>query len=429
MKKKSSRSTLSANPVKEKLVRDARAPRSESFHSAVLKDYSTTILILEHISDAIFILNAAGQIEYANRAATEMLRRDLAGLLGHNLERFLLLSENPGEIELGDTSSSLLQHISEAEMHDLEGYLVNDDYVVPVMLSFGPVRDGKGAVQYIIVSAKNISLRKGLERELKRKQHLLLSRDRLRSLGEMAVGMVHEIGQPITALKLNLEMTRTILQGQEEIAANLDHKFEKMLSLVDKITNIIEKFRLFANQVDDNTIDQVDLNQVLDNVTNLIAYELEKRKIRLVRHTEPELPTFSANPVKMQQLFLIVFDVLWDYFDRSDGENGNGTEERWREVELIIRAEKQKWIRVEFNYGKVDGEPGTAKRGQHTALTEQTEEDVRISLVTEIISSLGGDVQVKRHRNGRPVIIFRIPVDQNNERAQLLNLIELLHSR
>ncbi len=413
--------------MKEQMVREKPASRPNSSYATILKDYSTTILILEHISDAIFILNATGQIEYANRAATEMLRLTLADLRGHNLERFLLLSENPEELELEEAAQSLLQSISEAGLHDLEGYLVNGEYVVPVMLSFGPVRDGEGRVQYIIASAKNVSLRKGLERELKRKQNLLLSRDRLRSLGEMAVGMVHEIGQPITALKLNLELTRAMLAGSANGEAEIDLKFEKMLSLVEKISAIIEKFRLFANQVDDNTIEQVDLNRVLDNVMNLIAYELEKRKLNLVCKGDEQLPTFSANPVKIQQVFLIIFDVLWDYFDHGE-DSFSGRKTREGNIELVLHAEKAKWIRVEFRFGGLGKNALAAGRKARTPVGAE-EQDIRLSLVSEIISSLGGDVRVKRGKSGEQTIAIRIPVDQNNERAQLLNLIELLHSR
>lgn len=62
---------------------------SEQINQATIRDYQTTITILEHLSEAIFILKPDGFIQYANRVACDLLNVALKQILGKNLNDYL----------------------------------------------------------------------------------------------------------------------------------------------------------------------------------------------------------------------------------------------------------------------------------------------------------------------------------------------------
>ena len=46
------------------------------------KDYATTVMILEHLPDAIFILDSVGVIQYVNKSALDLLQTSFHKLSG-----------------------------------------------------------------------------------------------------------------------------------------------------------------------------------------------------------------------------------------------------------------------------------------------------------------------------------------------------------
>jgi len=78
------------------------AQHSPTVSPGLLRDYTTTITILEHLSDAVFILSADGSIQYANHNATDMLRLPIEMLLGKKSLR-LPLKLSMGEISLNSS--------------------------------------------------------------------------------------------------------------------------------------------------------------------------------------------------------------------------------------------------------------------------------------------------------------------------------------
>ena len=89
---------------------------SQSKESSNLsKDYSTTVTILEHLSDALFILNPKGQVEYANRVALDMLGLKINEILGTQFNDFLNAEFDPNM--LYDTENPNLLLPLQFELH------------------------------------------------------------------------------------------------------------------------------------------------------------------------------------------------------------------------------------------------------------------------------------------------------------------------
>ncbi|WP_456408408.1 PAS domain S-box protein, partial [Caldithrix abyssi] len=180
---------------------------AEQLKQTTLRDYQTTITILEHLTDAIFILKPDGAIQYANRVACDLLGLPLSQILKNNLNDFL---QPPFLFE--ENEKSFLEQIYQHSILELERTLKHGSYATPVVISFGFVRNNQDEVDFIIASARDVSVRKNLEKELYQQQLYAQSRDRYKELGELAINIVHRLSQPITSIRLLVEMMQKKLQ-------------------------------------------------------------------------------------------------------------------------------------------------------------------------------------------------------------------------
>ncbi len=205
------------------------------------KDYATTVMILEHLPDAIFILDSVGVIQYINKSALDLLQTSFQKLRGILIDDVFSKTLNTEE-----GKESLEKQIRKGNIQNLDTHLVFEGVSVPVYASFNVIENIKGESNVIIVSAKNASFQKALEKELKHQQILTISRDRIRALGELSVGLVHNISQPLTALEIRLELMREqLVKANGEIDKE---SFEEIKHLISQINNNIGVIRLFANQ-------------------------------------------------------------------------------------------------------------------------------------------------------------------------------------
>ena len=261
------------------------------------KDYATTVMILEHLPDAIFILDSVGVIQYVNKNALDLLQTSFQKLRGILIDDVFLQTFNAEE-----GKESLEKQIRKGNIQNLDTHLVFEGVSVPVYASFNVIENIKGESTFIIVSAKNASFQKSLEKELKHQQILTISRDRIRALGELSVGLVHNISQPLTALEMRLELMREqLVEANEEIDKE---SFEEIKHLVSQINNSIRVIRLFANQTEDESIGMVNIAEAIRNAHKLVEYELLKRKIDVSIEFSDDLPFIVGNALLLEQVFV-----------------------------------------------------------------------------------------------------------------------------
>ncbi len=382
----------------------------------LMRDYQTTVTILEHLSDAVFILNSNGNIQYANRVATDLLSQNLEDLLGKNLNDFLSHPFAFQKKAEADEEKSFLQQIYLNGLTEMESAFNNNGYQVPVIVSFGMVRDKQDEVQYIIASAKDMSWRKHLEKELMQKQLLAQSRDRYRELGELAINIVHRLSQPITSIQLLVEMMQKALHTPPSNPQQWDKNFEQIKEMLNLMSEVINNVRNFAFLTEKETLQPVRLKLVIENALQQLHYELTEAGMHIDLKKEEKLPGVLANAIHLQQVFMTLIRFFLDEAEKK-GLTGAKTlciklhnaNNRWVEVLVYDSAKKQ-------NEAAEKEEATTVPLGQNFNLT----------VVQLILTSIGGDFSYISHKNASHAFLLRIPTDQSDDRQLLLNLIDLM---
>ena len=97
--------------------------KTENNNSAQIQDYSATITILEHLSDAIFILSSKGNIEYANKSALDLLGVNSFELINNSIESLIVN---------GKESKNVLKEINQGSFNEIETEFSVKDLSIPV---------------------------------------------------------------------------------------------------------------------------------------------------------------------------------------------------------------------------------------------------------------------------------------------------------
>jgi len=385
-----------------------------------MKDYNITVTILESITDAIFILNSEEKIEYANHSAQNYLEIPFEEIIGKSIGSFI--SSEDYESLKSMRNESFTADDSTKNDYDMfsksEAVLHRVHENIPVLLNVSSIPDSRGEPKYYIVTAKEITYQKTLEKELRGRQALSSSYDRLKALGEMSVGLVHSLGQPVTSLGLRLDQMSK-LKGAQVVQKHVN----ELRKDVDRISGTINKIRNYALAMSEQQKSSIDLNQILRSALQILEYEYRGVGITIELNFGDDLPNIDANEPELEQALINILMNAAHAF-RENNISGN------RVVTISSEAVENKWvsIQVEDNAGGIPKslvpkifEPffTTWDRDHHAG--------TGLSVSRDLLTSLGGDLNFKPARDGSRFVV-RIPISQSEERTQLVNLIELLNS-
>ena len=169
--------------------------------------------------------------------------------------------------------------------------------------------DLRAATQQLAAANKELQDQIGerlrVEAELETQRTLQMRSDRLRSLGEMAAGIAHELNQPLVGVRGLAEHT---LLGQErgwELKAEaLQERMEQIIAQADRMVHIIDHVRRFAREAGRPEMTTVQLNDVVQSALSLLQVQLRTHGVSLSTHLAADLPLIYANSFSIEEVAL-----------------------------------------------------------------------------------------------------------------------------
>ncbi len=404
---------------------NATIPRNtqSGISPTTLRDYQTTIMILENISDAILILNKKGQVEYCNHSALEMIGAEYAACHGRPIAEIMRLNEEetlPGETASGGIIENLPRDICG---NFTARFLANGHYV-PVVVNINPVAGKDGAAELFIVTAKNMSGRKLYEKEMRNVQAASISLNYLRSIRQLSIDFVHEFSQPLAAFQMRMEMLGP--QLPEKYAAEIG----EMNRLLDRMRQIVDRIRNYADHAEVNYRTPVRFSEIIKNALNVFAYEFSEEKINVTIVPADECTEIPVNPVSMEQVFVSLLANARESFLEMDKRRKSSA--IVKTIDLFIRNEGEKWLEIFVDDNAAGINPKIRDRiFEPFFTTKKTDRNPGLGLTVakNILNSLGGDIQLIEKNGPGTCLVVRLPLIQSHEQDQLFNLIEMLHTK
>ena len=122
--------------------------------------------------------------------------------------------------------------------------------------------------------------------------------ERLSAIGQMAAGVAHEVGNPLTAISSIVQL----LQRKSKEKYFIDY-LQKMRIHINRITNIMRQMVNFSRPSSDDMI-EVDINNVIQSATSLLKYDSIFRNINIKLNLENDLPIIFSNADNIHQVIV-----------------------------------------------------------------------------------------------------------------------------
>ena len=147
----------------------------------------------------------------------------------------------------------------------------------------------------------------------------LIHASKMATLGEMATGVAHELNQPLSVIKTASSFFMKKINKKEKIENDILFTMAKEIDgHVDRATNIINHMRQFGRK-HDNTLERVQLNEVLRSAFEIFSQQLKVRGIEVYWDMEEDLPLIMADSSRLEQVFINLLLNARDSIDEKWG--------------------------------------------------------------------------------------------------------------
>ena len=277
------------------------------------------------------------------------------------------------------------------------------------------VKDGNGAPTEIVGSLIDITqrvesdeARRSAERNLEAQRALSIRSDRLRSFGEMAAGIAHELNQPLTGVRGLAEHTLISLEnGWDDSKEKLRHRTQGIVDQADRMVHIIDHIRMFAREAGKPDLSSVNANDVVRASTDMLRAQLQSHGVALQTELKENLPKVLANPFSLEE---VILNLLSNARDAVAGSHGSSWV-RIRTDALLDGCESRVIIEVSDN-GKGIAEGNLSKIWDPFFTTKDPDKGtgLGLSISKSIVEDFGGSVDVESTEGQGTKITIALPV-------------------
>ena len=169
---------------------------------------------------------------------------------------------------------------------------------VPVSVAFTPLStDGE---KVMIMSLRDLSLRKQLEAEREEMQRQLYQSSKLASIGELSAGVAHEINNPLNGI-INFAQ---LLKDEEQPRSEFEQQMiDGIIDEGERIAQIVRGLLTFA-RTETHELKQVHFADSIKTSIALFGHQFEKDGITVEIDLERDLPFVRADASRLRQVVL-----------------------------------------------------------------------------------------------------------------------------
>lgn len=226
-------------------------------------------------------------------------------------------------------------------------------------------------------------------RELRTAQEGLVQSAKLAALGQMSAALAHEINQPLTTQRMQLETLRLLLDhGRHEEARQALEPLEQMLTRMAALTGHL---KTFARNSPGGLRERLDLATVVDQALHL----LDTR----IRGEQVEVALYLARPAWVRgdaiRLEQVLINLLHNALDAM-------ADKRYKRLEIRIEAEDERWHLSVLDSGGGIKDADLARVFDPFFTTKPVGEGLGLGLAISygIVHEAGGQLQVENLPGG-----------------------------
>jgi two-component system nitrogen regulation sensor histidine kinase GlnL len=255
--------------------------------------------VLAGLPDAVIAVDAALRIIFWNTAAEALIGRSAPRATGRLLK------------EVFPAGASVVRRLADTlatgeSRSEPEGVVETvDDRQVPVSLVTAALFARDGTIEAAVAVLRDVSRIRQLEAEVRRGETLAAA-------GRMAVGLAHEIRNPLGAIRGAVQLLSREVAAEPRLAEYTG----VLLTEVDRVNRILEMLLDLARPVQLRPA-PLNLHQLLERVALLAGEGAAARGITIVRRYDPSLPPILGDEDRLLQVFHNLVRNAMDAMDRG----------------------------------------------------------------------------------------------------------------
>lgn len=174
----------------------------------------------------------------------------------------------------------------------------------------------------------------------------LFYKERLIALGRIALGISHEVNQPLNCISTIIQNHLMKLNRKEIISRDsLISDDSLMLDEIKKISRIIENFKIFGRPYKHVNYENICLQEVLLKVFHLLNPLLQENGIELERDIPEKEIIFYGNEFQMQEIFMNLINNASDSIEEKQKKSPESS----RGVIKVTLLEVDDWVTVRIS--------------------------------------------------------------------------------
>jgi signal transduction histidine kinase len=241
-----------------------------------------------------------------------------------------------------------------------------------------------------------------LVREQQRTQHQLrfnqdaLSRAfRLRTMGEFAAALAHEINQPLTAIANYARLAKHAAEAQPADTVAAAEAADLAVAQVERAAEVVRRLRNLVRLGRSETT-AFPVAALIEEAQSHCRPELERQGVGLEVRVEPELPPVVVDVLQIEQVVINLVRNAGEALAEAGRYDGRVWIEAQRDPAGLVR------IRVRDNGPGFDPELADAA-GNPFATTKQDGMGLGLSLARSVIEAHGGSLCIESSSSGATI--------------------------
>ena len=153
----------------------------------------------------------------------------------------------------------------------------------------------------VALLGEEVEVRKAFESDLRATQSELVHAGKMAALGQMSAGVVHELNQPLGALR-TLSDNACVLLDQDRLS-DVRGNLQRIAHLVDRLGRLTYQLKAFAHKASSQCVPVV-LQQVIANAQFLVSQRLRDNSVELVVQVQPLDLAAVAEGARLEQVLV-----------------------------------------------------------------------------------------------------------------------------
>jgi len=285
---------------------------------------------LSSIGDAVIATDELLRVTFMNPVAEKLTAWTQKEAIGLPLiEIFRIINEDTGQT-VDNPAAKVLRSGVVVGLANHTMLVARDGRETPIDDCGSPIIDDGGEVTGTVLVFRDITDRRQYDGALRRAQAELAAVGQRTMLGELAVAIAHEVGQPVAAININCDALLRMLRADSPDLERVRAATQRASRDARRAADIFARIRDLFSRSGGPPPAAVDLNEAIEEVVALKRNEIRNVGVTLQMELSDDLPHALCDRVQLQQ---VIVNLITNAIQAMNGAGNTRNQ-------LLIRTER-----------------------------------------------------------------------------------------